>query len=263
MGSVGFIGAGNMGLALARALVAKGVVTRICVYDPKPERLDLIRAAVPSVQIVADNTAVAESSETIFLAVKPQDIDVATAGLRDAGALVISIVAGLTLDGLQTRLPMARLIRVMPNTPCLVGEMAAGFAAGATTTAADRSLAARLLGAAGLALEMDEGKLDAVTGLSGSGPAFMARIFEAFIASGVDRGLEYAESRALTLQTALGTAKLLQERGMSVEELVSMVSSPGGTTVAGRQVLESSDIASVLSRTIAAATQRSRELGKG
>ena len=159
-------------------------------------------------------------------------------------------------------MPSARIVRVMPNTPCLVGEMAAGYAAAGNVTAEDLELAERILKAAGVAVAVEEKQMDAVTGVSGSGPAYFARIAEAFIDAGIEAGLSAELARELALQTMKGTASLLQQKNMSPNELVNMVSSPNGTTVAGREVLESSDYKEIIKKTVVKTIERSRELGK-
>ena len=261
---LGFVGAGAMALGLARGIRAAGLAGAITAHDPVRERLDRFCAEVGA-EPAARNAAVAARSEIVFLAVKPQDVpaaaaDLAAAGAGPAGRLVVSIAAGVTLARMGAWLPAARLIRVMPNLPCVVGEMAAGFARGPSATAADVQAVGGLLRALGVALEVDEAHLDAVTALSGSGPAFMARLLQAFIDAGQACGLPREAARALTLQTAKGTAALLQERGGEIKDFIAMVSSPGGTTEAGRAVLESSDLDAVIAGTIAAAAGRGREL---
>ena len=250
-----------MGFALARSLQRAGLADQIVVYDPLAERCALFVRELSGVTVAADALAACRAADASFLAVKPQDVATATTGLGSSEGVIISIVAGVSLSRLATLLPRARLVRVMPNTPCLVGAMAAGFAMGAGTGAADRDLVARLLAAAGHAFEVPEEQLDAVTGLSGSGPAYFARLIEWLSAAGVRQGLDPEIAAALTVQTALGTALLLQQRAMAPGDLVEMVSSPGGTTVAGRRELESGDVQSALERTVQAATARSRELG--
>lgn len=261
---LGFVGTGTMALALARGIRAADLAGAIVAHDPEPERLHRFCTEVNAVA-VSDNVAVAADAGVVFLSVKPQDMKSAAAGLVAGGrdlsdTLVVSIAAGVTLAQLVSWLPAARLIRVMPNTPCLVAEMAAGFARGATATDRDVTTVADLLRALGVALEVEERHLDAVTALSGSGPAFVARLLQAFIDAGESCGLPLEVARELTLQTARGTATLLQERGWDTAQLIDMVSSPGGTTVAGRTVLESSDLQEVIAATIAAATVRGREL---
>lgn len=259
---LGFVGAGAMALGLARGIRAAGLAGAITAHDPVRERLDRF-CAEAGAEPAAHNGAVAARAEIVFLAVKPQDVPAAAADLAaagPAGRLVVSIAAGVTLARLGAWLPAARLIRVMPNLPCVVGEMAAGFARGPSATAADVRAVGGLLRALGVAMEVDEAHLDAVTALSGSGPAFMARLLQAFIDAGQACGLPREAARALTLQTAKGTAALLQERGYRTADFIDMVSSPGGTTEAGRAVLESSDLDAVIAGTIAAAAGRGREL---
>ena len=265
--SLGFVGAGTMASGLARGIHAAGLAGAITAYDPVREAMDRF-CAVTGATPAADNGAVARNAEILFLAVKPQHLQTASADLADSGVdladrLVVSIAAGMTLARLAGWLPGARLIRVMPNLPCVVGEMAAGFARGPSATDQDARVVGDLLRALGVALEVEEEHLNAVTALSGSGPAFMARLLQAFIDAGTACGLPADAARALTLQTARGTAALLQEHGYDTVDFIDMVSSPGGTTAAGRAVLESSDLQTVIADTIAAATERGRELAGG
>ena len=262
MSTIGFIGAGNMGFALAGSLQRAGLAARICVYDKLADRCELFQGEFDGVTVAAGAADVSRAADATFLAVKPQDVQAATAGMADSNALVISILAGVSLAALGARLPRARLVRVMPNTPCLVGAMAAGFAVADGVGGGDRALVKRLLAAAGVAIEVPEQQLDAVTGLSGSGPAYFARFIEWLSAAGVQQGLAPEVATTLSVQTALGTAQLMQRHGMTPAALVDMVSSPGGTTVAGRGELEAGAVQAALERTVAAATARSRELGE-
>ena len=257
-----FIGAGNMAVALATAIRRREPQAGLCASDVRPERLELFRQRFGDARCEADNRRAAQGCEVVFLAVKPQDVDRVLPELRDLESIVVSILAGVPLRRLEAGLPRARVFRVAPNTPCLVGEMAAGFAAGARARPEDTRRVQALLSAAGTALPMREELLDAVIGLSSSGPAFVARLIEAWIAAGTALGMAPSEARVLTLATFRGTAALLQETGMSPQELVDMVSSPRGTTVAGRAVLEASDVGEVIGKTIAAAARRSEELGR-
>lgn len=259
---IGFVGGGNMGFALAKAISARFPDIQIFVCDLRKERIALFEQELPGVQVGADPGKVAEAVEVVFLAVKPQDIQTVLEAIRDTDRLVISIAAGVAIARIESVLTKARVVRVMPNTPCLVGAMAAGYAFGSRIQPQDRDVVKQLLEAAGYAAEVEEELLDAVTGLSGSGPAFVARLIEAFIEAGRGLGLEAEVARDLSLQTFLGTAKLLAETGMEPQTLVDMVSSPKGTTVAGRQVLDTSDYARVIEKTIQAATERSKELGR-
>ncbi len=262
MKGIGFIGGGNMGFALAKAISSRFPETAIHVCDLRRERVELFERELIRVRALAGASAVAEAAEVMFVAVKPQDIQTVLEEIRDTDRLLISIAAGVAISRIEGVCNLARVVRVMPNTPCLVGAMAAGYAFGSRIRPEDRELVRQLLGAAGYAAEVDERLLDAVTGLSGSGPAFVARLIEAFIEAGKGLGLEPEVARNLSLQTFFGTAKLLADTGMEPRKLVEMVSSPKGTTVAGREVLEASDYAEVIGDTIRAATERSKELGR-
>ena len=261
MHKIGFIGAGNMAFALAKAIKAKKLSNSIIASDVSQDRLDYVKKEL-KIKKTLSNREVEEASDIIFLAVKPQVIDKVLEDIAHTEKLIISIAAGIKLSKLEAKLKKARVIRVMPNTPCLVGEMAAGFAAGKKARDQDIKVVKEILSAAGKAYFLKEELLDAVTGLSGSGPAFVARLIESFEEAGKKLGLGKDISRELSVQTFLGTAKLLSETAMSPEELVNMVSSPNGTTVAGREILESSDVREVMIKTISRAAERSKELGK-
>lgn len=261
MKSVGFIGAGNMARALAHAIAARFPDITIHASDVRSDALDRFQVEVPASVGHASNADVATESDVVFVAVKPQMIAEALEPLSAATGVFVSIAAGVRLSRLEKLVPRAHWVRVMPNTPCLVGQMAAGFTPGANTSVLEAESVAELLASAGVARQVDEGLLDAVTGLAGSGPAFVARLIEAFVAAGVSLGLPEPLSSDLATQTFRGTAELLLTTGMSPDELVEMVSSPNGTTVAGRDVLEGSDVADVIGRTIRAASERSKELG--
>ena len=258
---IGFIGAGNMAFALAKAVKKNKLGRSIIASDVRKERLDFIKKEL-KIAVSTDNKEVVKKSDIIFLAVKPQVIDSVLDEIKDSDKLIISIAAGVKLKKLEAKLKKAKVVRVMPNTPCLVGEMAAGFAAGKKVKDKEIKIVEEILNSAGKAFYLKEEMLDAVTGLSGSGPAFVARLMEGLIEGGVKSGLSKDISTELALQTCLGTAKLLIESGMTTDELVKMVSSPGGTTVAGREILEKSDVKDVLIKTIKRATERSKELGK-
>ena len=260
--SVGFIGAGNMGLALGRAIARRFPNTGLYVCDIRPERVREFVSELPGATAVASPGEVAAAARVVFLAVKPQDIPEVLRGIRDTERLVVSIAAGVRLERLEQALPRAPVVRVMPNTPCLVGAMAAGYACGHRVGPGERQAVAELLDAAGYAVELEEELLDAVTGLSGSGPAFVALLIDAFIEAGTRLGMSAEVARKLSLRTFEGTARLLADTGMLPEELVRMVSSPKGTTVAGRGILEPSDCRQVIIGTIEAAARRSKELGR-
>jgi pyrroline-5-carboxylate reductase len=258
---IGFIGAGNMAFALAKAIKKANLVKSLIASDVNDDRLEYVKKEL-KINVTKDNQEVVDKSDIIFLAVKPQVILQVLDGIDAKGKLVISIAAGVKLNKLESGLKGARVVRVMPNTPCLVGEMAAGFAIGKNAKDKDVRIVEEILNCAGRAFYLKESMLDSVTGLSGSGPAFVAWLIEGMVEGGIKSGLSKDIATELTLQTFLGTAKLLQESGMSVDELVKIVSSPGGTTVAGREILEKSDVKEILIETVKKATQRSKELSK-
>jgi len=262
MTKIGFIGAGNMAFALAKSVNKSKLASKLVIFDINKGKIDLFKKELNNVLVKNSNKEVVDDSDIIFIAVKPQVIDSVLDEIKDTDKLIISIAAGIKINKLESKLKNARIVRVMPNTPCLVGQMAAGFSTGDKVTAKDAKIVGEILSSAGKALLMKESQLDAVTGLSGSGPAFVARLIEAMTEGGIKSGLSHDVALELAIQTFKGTATLLEKTGMSPEELVKMVSSPGGTTVAGREILEKSDVKDILIKTIQTATKRSKELGK-
>ena len=250
-----------MAFALAKAIKKANLVKSLIASDVNDEKLEYVKKEL-KIDVTKNNQEVVDKSDIIVLAVKPQVIDNVLDEINVNGKLVISIAAGIKLNKLESKLKNARVVRVMPNTPCLVGEMAAGFAIGKNAKDNDIKIVEEILNSAGRAFYLKENMLDGVTGLSGSGPAFVARLIEAMVEGGIKSGLSKDVATELTLQTFLGTAKLLQESGMSADELVKIVSSPNGTTVAGREVLEKSDVKEILIKTVKKATERSKELAK-
>lgn len=263
---VGFVGAGKMAEAMIASLVEKRFAAAgdILAADISPERLaELARRY--GIRTAPDNAAVAAHGDLIVLAVKPQQLDAVLRGLAPAVSgrhLLVSIAAGKSTATLESLLPAARVVRVMPNIACLVGEGMNVFARGSRATAADAETATRLLSCCGQALELPETCFDAVTALSGSGPAFFAWVLDRLVDGAVREGLGRDQALLLAGQTMLGTARLLLARGMAPAELAAAVTSAKGTTAAGRDVLETAETAAVLGRTIEAAAQRSRELGR-
>lgn len=251
-----------MAFAIAGAVSNKFDDSVIVPFDISDERIELFKSSYGNVEPVSAAAELTDKCDILFLSVKPQMMKDAIEPLAGFSGLAVSIAAGLKISFFEQQMPSARIVRVMPNTPCLVGEMAAGYAPGRGVTSADLALTDKILTAAGVAVAVEEEQIDAVTGISGSGPAFLARIAEAFIDAGVESGLEPELARDLTLQTMKGTAALLQQKNMSPEELVKMVSSPNGTTVAGREILESSEYHDIIARTVARTIERSKELGK-
>jgi pyrroline-5-carboxylate reductase len=255
-----------MATALARGLVTAKLATaeRIVAADPVPVAREQFAAATGG-QLVASNQAVAAGANVLFLAVKPQQMADALAELRGhvtAEHLVISIAAGVPLATLAAGLGAGpRLVRVMPNTPCLVGAGASGYCLGPGATAADGELVGQLFSAVGLAFAVSESLLDAVTGLSGSGPAFVYLMIEALSDGGVRVGLPRDVALALAAQTVRGAAEMVLTTGEHPAVLKDAVTSPGGTTIAGLAALESGGARSALIAAVEAATKRSAELG--
>ncbi len=260
---VGFLGSGKMAEALIRGMLRKGIIDKndvIC-FDIKQERLDYIHQEC-GVRITHSNEEVIKEAGIVFLAFKPQNFPDAVAGLStyvESNQIIISIMAGILIDDIQRHMP-GKVVRVIPNTACLIGETAAGYAVGENVSEVDTALVETMMSAVGIAHRVSENDINAVTGLSGSGPAFVAYLIQAFIDGAAREGLTETVARDLALQTFSGTARLLKEWDMSSQDLIAMVSSPNGTTVAGREVLESSDVAEIIHKTIARAAERSREL---
>ncbi|HEV3257476.1 MAG TPA: pyrroline-5-carboxylate reductase [Gemmataceae bacterium] len=265
---IGFLGAGQMATALARGWLAArlAVPDRVVASDPVAQARQAFHSAT-GLRATADNREVVAGSDLLVLAVKPQTMPSLLAEVRPLVTgrhLVVSIAAGITLRQLAEGLVGSdrRLVRVMPNTPCLVGASAAGYSPGEAATADDVALVDRLLNAVGRAFRLPESLLDAVTGLSGSGPAFVAVVIEALSDGGVRMGLPREVAAALAAQTVFGSAKLLLETGMHPAALKDMVSSPAGTTIAGLHALERRGLRAALMDAVEAATQRAVALGK-
>lgn len=265
---LGFIGAGRMATALAQGCVQAGLVPPdgVLASDPYEAARAKFAAELPEAKTPADNGAVMAGADVVVLAVKPQVMAQALADIRGAVEprhVVVSIAAGITLARLAEGLPAGtRLVRVMPNTPCLIGQGVSCLSRGPTATDDDAKLVERLLAAVGAVFEVEEPQLDAVTGLSGSGPAFIYTVIEAMAAGGAAMGLPQELSLKLAALTAGGAASMVLATGLSPAELRSQVTSPGGTTLAGLDALERADGAGAFRSAVEAATKRSIELGK-
>jgi pyrroline-5-carboxylate reductase len=266
--AVGFLGAGRMATALARAWTASGRVrsARTLASDPVPAARDAF-ARETGCQATHDNRLVAGRADVLVLAVKPQNMAALLAEVRDVvqarSPLVVSIAAGVTLAQIAAALGGAcRLVRVMPNTPCLVGASASAYSPGEHATAADVALVQALLDDAGLAFRLGEHLLDAVTGLSGSGPAFVYLVIEALADGGVRVGLPRDVAQALAAQTVLGAARMVLHTGQHPAALKDAVASPGGTTIAGLHALERAAARGAFIDAVEAAARRAAELGK-
>jgi pyrroline-5-carboxylate reductase len=265
---VGFLGAGRMATALARAWVGAGLVRAAdCRASDPAAQARAAFTAEAGCPAGPDNRAVAAAADLLVLAVKPQSLPALLAEVRpvlaDRHPLVVSIAAGVSLRQLAGGLPShTRLVRVMPNTPCLVGASASGYSPGEAATPHDVALVDRLLNAVGHAFRVPEGLLDAVTGLSASGPAFVYVMIEALSDGGVRVGLPRDVALALAAQTVFGAAKMVLETGLHPGALKDMVASPGGTTIAGLHALERAAVRGALMDAVEAATRRSVELGR-
>ena len=265
---IGFIGAGQMAQALAQGLVQSGIfsATEIYASDPSDAARDAFAGLLPDAHLHAENGELVSACQTIILAVKPQqmaDVLAPLSGSIHQSHLVISIAAGIRISWLaaqMTREP--RLVRVMPNTPCLVGQGVSCYALGRGATGEDGAFVNRLLCSVGQAFCVEEAQLDAVTALSGSGPAFFCAILESLAAGGEQCGLPQPLAASLALQTMQGTAAYLQQTGVTPGELKKRVSSPGGTTVAGLDALDAGHLEDLLKSSVQAAAKRSAELGQ-
>lgn len=267
IGTVGFLGAGQMATALAKGWIAAGLFSpeRCRASDPYPEARAKFQQAT-GVVAGFDNRAVVRDSDILILAVKPQMmlalLEEVRSEIREKH-LIISIAAGLSITKLTEMLHGSyRIIRVMPNTPCLVNASATGFAAGPAATKDDVALVEKFFNAVGKAFALPEHLLDAVTGLSGSGPAFVYVMIEAMSDGGVLMGLPRDVATALATQTVLGAAKMVQETKLHTGVLKDSVASPGGTTIAGLHALEKAGFRAAIMDAVEAATRRSTELGK-
>jgi len=262
----GFIGAGKMATALARGFVQSGLTAgdRICAHDPMMNAAKEFSEACGG-RVAGSNKAVAEAADVVLLAVKPQQMSAVMGELKDHvnGKLVVSVAAGVPLSALSQGLGnTARYVRVMPNTPCLIGRGASAYAMGTTATSADAELINQLLSSVGRAFRLDEKLLDAVTGLSGSGPAFVFVIIEALADGGVKVGLPRDVALGLAAQTVMGAAAMVVKTGIHPAILKDEVASPGGTTIAGLQALEMGAVRGDIIAAVEAAARRSAELGK-
>ncbi len=263
---IGVVGGGKMGGALIAGMISGGLVKAgaVAVADKDEGRLEEL-AKIYGIGVTAQNCEAVGNADVVILAVKPQNMAEVLLGLAEAlapTALVISIAAGISTAFIEERLHKGvRVVRVMPNMPALIGEGAAALCRGAFATEEDLSLARTIFAAVGIAVEVNEGLMDAVTGLSGSGPGYAFLIIEALTDAGVRMGLARDVALKLSAQSLLGAAKLCLKGEKHPAELRDMVSSPGGTTLAGLKALEDGRLRATLMSAVEAATRRSAELG--
>jgi len=262
---IGIIGAGKMGGALLGGILRAGIVSpeELIVADQDRRRLEELKEKF-EIEATALNRRAAEA-EMVILAVKPQVIgevidDIAKVVKTET--LLVSIAAGVPLGFIEKRLGKeCPVIRAMPNTPAMIGEGATALAAGRKATEKEMALARRIFEAVGKTVVVKEELMDAVTGLSGSGPAYVFTVMEALADGGVQMGLDRATARLLAVQTVLGSAKLALASDLHFGELRDMVTSPGGTTIAGLRALEEGKIRATLMAAVEVATRRSQALG--
>lgn len=263
---IGFIGAGTMAEAIVRGLLKAGVgPAQISASDPDRRRRDFCQKEL-GIITAADNASVAQSSDIIILAVKPHVVHEVLAeigGILKPRQLLISIAAGVKTASIQGKLGAdVPVVRAMPNTPCLIGEGASAIAPGKFAASVHIDLASRIFSVVGIAVQVTEDKMDAVTGLSGSGPAYVYMFIEALADGGVRMGLPKETALVLAAQTAAGAARMVLETGAHPAELRDRVMTPGGTTAAGVASLESYGFRSAAIEAVTAATNRAAELGK-
>lgn len=260
---IGFIGGGKMAEALLSGLLAQKVCTpgEVLVSDRDAGRREWLCERY-GVQTLEQNRTVVERSEAVILAVKPQDLDAVIEDLAPAaaGRLFVSIAAGRRLSYFEARLRGSRVLRVMPNLACQVGEGMSVYCGGKDATDADTQLVRRILESCGRVLELDESFFDVVTALSGSSPAFFAYVVQALVDASVANGMAAETAMELALQTMRGAATVMLQRSVAPTDFMASVASKGGTTAAGLAVLDKSDLSVVLQATLEAATRRSAEL---
>ncbi len=265
--TIAFVGAGNMAGALIRGLIGTATVPAgsIVAADPDQGRLDLLEAEL-GISVSTDNADAVREASVVVLATKPQVLGQVLPGIAAAvgsEALLVSIAAGISTGMIERAFPEgSRVVRTMPNTPALVGAGATAIAAGSHATDEDLALVETLFRSVGISVRVPEEQIDAVTGLSGSGPAYVFAMIEALRDAGTREGLPEETALRLASQTVFGAARLLLDRDEAPEVLRDQVTSPGGTTRAGLDALAATGFANAILSAVRAATRRSVELGK-
>jgi pyrroline-5-carboxylate reductase len=265
--TIGFLGAGKMATALAKGFIRAGLASakQVLASDPSDRACADFSKETDS-RTTASNIEVVDFAQVVFLSVKPDQVSGVLVEIRDHFTdkhVLISIAAGVPLAKLEGGLsPGSRVIRVMPNTPALVGASASAFALGKCARAGDGALAHRMFSSVGLAFQLKESLLDAVTGLSGSGPAYVYLVIEALSDGGVAAGLPRDVATKLAAQTVLGSARMVLETGCHPGALKDMVTSPGGTTIEGLHELEKGKLRGTLMSAVRAAAEKAKKLGQ-
>jgi len=265
---IGVVGAGKIGSAIARGVIHAGLVAKEKVMTSDvSEALRQSATQELGIRATADNLDLCNFADIVILAVKPQIVDAVAREIAKKignGKLLVSVAAGVPLARIEAQLePGARVVRVMPNIPCVVGAGAAGYAGGAHATAADLEKVGAILNSFGVGMAVEEKYLDAVTGLSGSGPAYVFLFMEALADGGVQMGLTREVALKLAMQTVYGAARMALESNKHLGELKDEVTSPGGTTIAGIYAMEQKGFRGAVMDAVVSATKRSQELGKG
>lgn len=263
---IGFIGTGKMGEALIKGILQTQLVPpeNIFASDVDFAKLQLLEKEY-KINICKDNCAAVVDSDIVIIAVKPQTVPAVLKEIKDSikKQLIISIAAGVTIETYENALPQgAKVVRVMPNIAAIVKEAASAISLGSAVSKEDASLAALIFNAVGRTVILPEHLMDAVTGLSGSGPAYIFTIIEALADGGVHEGLDRNTAKLLAAQTVLGAAKMVLENGSHTAQLKDMVTSPGGTTIRGLRVMEERGVRIAMMDAVIAACERSKELGK-
>ncbi|MDA8414782.1 MAG: pyrroline-5-carboxylate reductase [Desulfobacteraceae bacterium] len=261
---VAFLGGGNMAEAIIKGLLREDSPTALMVAEISVERRTHLAKTYPGIRVVESSAQAADWGDVVILAVKPQQATSVLTTIRQAigpDKLVVSIMAGVRSASIEDALESgARVVRVMPNTPALVGCGATAICAGRNADGADLDCVETVFAQTGLVVRVDEKQMDAVTGLSGSGPAYVFTFVEALSDAGVKNGLARDVASKLALQTVLGAARLLAETGEHPAKLREQVTSPGGTTIAGLHVLENGKFRGTIMDAVDAASKRSKEL---
>jgi pyrroline-5-carboxylate reductase len=265
--TIGFLGAGKMGTALAKGFMNAGLIKAAQVMASAPSEATRIAfKGNIGAKVTMSNVEVTKFASVLVLAVKPYQVADVLMEIRGSftNQLLVSLAAGIPIAKLTAALnPEARIVRVVPNTPALVGTAASAFSLGPTATPEDGRLVEKLLSSVGIALRVKEYLLDAVTGLSGSGPAYVYLMIEALSDGGVASGLPRDVATKLAAQMVFGSAKMVLETGLHPGELKDMVTSPGGTTIEGLHELEKGGVRAALISAVRAATEKSKKLGQG
>jgi len=263
---IGFIGTGKMGEALIKGILHAGLVPAGSIYasDMDYAKLQFLEKEL-KINTCKKNCDAVINSDVLIIAVKPQTVPAVLDDIKSSikDQLIISIAAGVTIETFEKKLPIGtRVIRIMPNIAATVKEAASAISPGSAVSTDDTAIASMLFNAIGRTVILQENLMDAVTGLSGSGPAYIFTIIEALADGGVHEGLDRNTSRLLAAQTVLGAAKMVLEGASHTGELKDMVTSPGGTTIRGLRVMEEQGIRIAMMNAVIAACERSKELGK-